>query len=117
MHIRQEQEEKNLLSEGEDAFKSDDRTVSKVSTITQLHIPFPVISVVIREASIRPPSQPMGDFDGDKEAFKVEMSMFILQPKSLENCKVVFYLGLLSNWTRLLEPPSRTSTPRQNMNR
>nr|CAH0110817.1 unnamed protein product [Daphnia galeata] len=35
----------------------------------------------------------MGDFDGDKEAFKVEMSMFILQPKSLENCKVVFQLG------------------------
>ena len=50
MHIGQEQEEKNLLSEGEDAFKSDDRTVSKVSSITQLHIPFPVISVVIREA-------------------------------------------------------------------
>jgi hypothetical protein len=93
MHIGQEQEEKNLLSEGEDASKSDDRTVSKVSSITQLHIPFPAISVVIREASIRPPSQPMGDFDEEKKAFKVEMSMFILQPKSLENCKVVFELG------------------------
>ena len=115
MHIEQEQEEKNPLADDED--KSDDRTVSKVSSITQLLLPFSAISVAIREASIRPPSQPMGDFVGDKEAFKVEMSMFILQPKSLENCKVVFYLGLLSNWTRLLEPPSRTSTPRQNMNR
>jgi hypothetical protein len=35
----------------------------------------------------------MGDFDGDKEAFKVEMSLFILHSKSLENCKVVFELG------------------------
>ena len=115
MHIEQEQEEKNPLS-GADASKSDDRTVSKVSSITQLLLPFPAICVAIREASIRPPSHAMGDFDGDKEAFKVEMSMFILQPKSLENCKVVFQLGSSIQLDEATGTSFSNITTRQNMN-
>jgi hypothetical protein len=108
MHIGQEQEEKNLLSEGEDASKSDDRTVSKVSSITQLHIPFPAISVVIREASIRPPSQPMGDFDEEKKPSKSRCLCLFYNPNHWRIVKLFLNWGLLSNWTRLLEPPSPT---------
>ena len=96
MHIEQEQEERNPLSDdGEEVSKSEDRTISKVSSITQLLLPFSAISVAIREASIRPPSQPMGDedFDGDEKASKVIMKMFVVQPKSLQKCKAVFELG------------------------
>jgi enhancer of mRNA-decapping protein 4 len=96
MHIEQEPEEKNPLSDdGEEPSKSEERTISKVSSITQLLLPFSAISVAIREASIRPPSQPLGDedFDGDEKASKVIMKMFVVQPKSLQKCKAVFELG------------------------
>ncbi|XP_046460109.1 enhancer of mRNA-decapping protein 4-like isoform X4 [Daphnia pulex] len=96
MHIEQEPEERNPLSDdGEVPSKSEERTISKVSSITQLLLPFSAISVAIREASIRPPSQPLGDedFDGDEKASKVIMKMFVVQPKSLQKCKAVFELG------------------------
>ncbi|KAK4023828.1 hypothetical protein OUZ56_009226 [Daphnia magna] len=97
MHIEQEQDEKHALSDDgvDDSLKTEAPTVSKVSSITQLLLPFSAISVAIREASIRPPSQPMGDedFDGDEKATKVIVKMLIVQPKSLQKCKAVFELG------------------------
>lgn len=96
MHI--EQEEKNVSVDGDDeAFKTEHHsTISKVSSITQLLLPFSAISVAIREASIKPSSQPLGgdeDFEGDEKAPKVVMKMFVVQPKSLQKCTAVFELG------------------------
>lgn len=96
MHI--EQEERHVASDDEDeSSKTEDRTVSKVSSITQLLLPFSAISVAIREAAIKPSSQPLGgadeDFEGDEKASKVIMKMFVVQPKSLQKCKAVFELG------------------------
>ncbi|XP_059352148.1 enhancer of mRNA-decapping protein 4-like isoform X3 [Daphnia carinata] len=97
MHIEQEQDEKHTLFDdgGDESLKAEVPIVSKVSSITQLLLPFSAISVAIREASVRPPSQPMGDedFDGDEKASKVVVKMLIVQPKSLQKCKAVFELG------------------------
>lgn len=96
MHIEQEQDEKHAYSDyGDGSMKIEAPIISKVSSITQLLLPFSAISLAIREASLRPASQPMGDedFDGEEKASKVIVKMLIVQPKSLQKCKAVFELG------------------------
>ena len=93
MHIEQEEVS---ASENGDCSKEDRRTISKVSSVTHLLLPFSAISIAIREALIKP-SQPIGggedDFEGDEKASRVIVKMFVVQPKSLQKCKAVFELG------------------------
>lgn len=73
--------------------------ISKVSSITQILLPFSVISLAIREATLKvaASSQP-DDFEGTggddgSKANRVIMKMLVVQPKSLQKCKAVFELG------------------------
>ena len=73
--------------------------ISKVSSITQILLPFSAISLAIREATLKvaASSQPddfegIGGDDGGK-VNRVTMKMLVVQPKSLQKCKAVFELG------------------------
>lgn len=99
MHIEQEESHSGGSYDEDESSKAGEQTVSKVSSITQLLLPFSAISVAIREAAIKPSSQQQAggggdeDFDGDEKASRVVMKMLVVQPKSLQKCKAVFELG------------------------
>lgn len=76
----------------------EDGNISKVTSITQLLLPFSAISLAIRQASFKLSSDPMGAIDEDftseqEDKSRVMMKLLVVQPKSLQKCKVVFELG------------------------
>jgi len=76
----------------------EDGNISKVTSITQLLLPFSAISLAIRQASFKLSSDPTGvldeDFTADQEdKSRVMMKLLVVQPKSVQKCKVVFELG------------------------
>ena len=78
--------------------QTEDGSISKVSSITQLLLPFSAISLAIRQASFKHSSDPTGaideEFAGEQEdTSRVMMKLLVVQPKSVQKCKVVFELG------------------------
>lgn len=94
MHIEQETQSLSRSDGGDDSeSQSEDRIVSKVSSITQLLLPFSAISFAIREAIIKQKGAVDDDFDGDEKMNRVSLKMLVVQPKSLQKCRVSFELG------------------------
>ena len=81
MHLEQEER-----PNGEGMF-------AKVTSITQILLPFSPISVAIREASLKDSEEPADDYEADEKADRVVMKLYVVQPKSLQKCKAVFELG------------------------
>ena len=76
----------------------EDGNVSKVSSITQLLLPFSAISLAIRQASFKVSAEPMSAMDEEfspeqEDASRVMMKLLVVQPKSVQKCKVMFELG------------------------
>ena len=91
MHIEQENLAKSKMGiEGGD---QEPQVVSKVSSITQLLLPFSAISLAIREATMKVRGGGDEDFEGEEKANRVSLKMLVVQPKSLQKCKAVFELG------------------------
>lgn len=67
--------------------------VCKVSSITQLLLPFSAISLAIREATLKLRGGPIDDFEGEERSNRVSLKMYVVQPKSLQKCRVTFELG------------------------
>ena len=78
----------------------EDEGISKITSVTQLLLPFSAISLAIRQASLKPLALHMGteddDFCGDGDSSRVIMKMLVVQPKSVQKCKAVFQLGTSS---------------------
>lgn len=82
MHIEQEER------------PSGEGMLAKVTSITQILLPFSPISVAIREASLKECSvEPADDYEADEKADRIVMKLYVVQPKSLQKCKAVFELG------------------------
>ena len=70
----------------------EEKIISKVTSITQILLPFSAFSLAIRGATL---NSGLEDYfeGGDDKSNRVVMKMLVVQPKSLQKCKAVFQLG------------------------
>ena len=86
MHFEQE----DILTAKDET--AEEKIISKVTSITQILLPFSAFSLAIRGATLN--SGLEDDFEGgDDKCNRVVMKMLVVQPKSLQKCKAVFQLG------------------------
>lgn len=92
MHIEQEERPPSEFKDSNPL----DRIISKVTSITQILLPFSAISVAIREAALKDTLaglEAADEYDAEEKADRVVMKLLVVQPKSLQKCKAIFELG------------------------
>ncbi|XP_078048281.1 enhancer of mRNA-decapping protein 4 homolog Ge-1 isoform X2 [Augochlora pura] len=81
--------------------KDSEQSLASVSTISGLLLPYPILSFGIVDAGmrkIRPTSESLEDLrPGEEEEEQLVIKMYLVQPKSLQECQIAFKSDLTSN--------------------